>query len=332
VSIYWHSSNLGYKDISTLITIIKRIIMKNKTIQEATPTVDIAINKSRIKQYNKKTDLPTYYLKDGTEFQLELFNPTTDVILAKIEINNKLISQSGLILKPGQRVFLERYLDAAKKFKFETYEVSNTEESKAAIANNGDLKVLFYKESQAPVQNPIISWPQDNRRYFTDQNIKSVLRGNIGGQGISPQGLGTGDIVYGTTTTNSINLNANANTTDLATDFLDLGSMSMDVSATTDSFPEAKPYKKDLTKLRKRKAKKSIESGRVEMGASSDQEFTSVDKNFDYSPFHTIEYKILPVSQKPQTVKDVVTNNYCTQCGCKVKGTFRFCPQCGSKV
>ena len=300
--------------------------MKNKTIQEATPTVDVAINKSRIKQHNKQSGLPTYYLKDGTEFQLELFNPTTEVVLAKIEINNKLISQSGLIINPGQRVFLERYLDIAKKFKFETYEVANTKESKAAIANNGDLKVMFYKESV-----PAYVWPRDNRIFFTSQNQNNILRGNSGtGTGTGAGGQGIGNNYYDSVTTNVANASF---TTDLANDFLDLGANSMSTLTTTgsvtlDSLSQAQePIKKDF----KRK-KKTVESGRVEMGESSDQSFTSVDKNFDYSPFCTIEYKILPVSQKPQTVKDVVSKNYCTQCAYKIKGTFKFCPSCGERV
>ena len=105
------------------------------------PTAMIAVNKSRLKVYNNTGDMPTYYLQKGQEFQIELFNPTTDVILAKIILNGNPISQGGLVLNPGQRVFLDRYLDVAKKFLFDTYEVSNSEEVKKAIEKNGDFKV-----------------------------------------------------------------------------------------------------------------------------------------------------------------------------------------------
>ena len=60
------------------------------------------------------------FLTDGDEFEIELFNPTQNKVLAKIELNGKSIG-SGIILRPGERVFLERYLDEAKKFLFETY-------------------------------------------------------------------------------------------------------------------------------------------------------------------------------------------------------------------
>jgi hypothetical protein len=54
---------------------------------------------------------------------------------------------NGIILRPGERVFLERYLDEAKKFLFETYVVNgNNEEVQQAIAHNGDVAVKFYDE------------------------------------------------------------------------------------------------------------------------------------------------------------------------------------------
>src|SRR6185369_9879640 len=106
--------------------------MLQRIIGSSSPTAQLCINKSRLKVYNKETS-PTYYLTNGQEFQIELFNPTTDTILAKIQLNGKYISQGGLVLRPGERVFLERYIDVAKKFLFETYEVANTSEVKQAI-------------------------------------------------------------------------------------------------------------------------------------------------------------------------------------------------------
>jgi len=54
-------------------------------------------------------------LNDGDEFEIELFNPKTNPVLAKISINGKRISERGIILNPGQRVFLERFLDSPEK-------------------------------------------------------------------------------------------------------------------------------------------------------------------------------------------------------------------------
>jgi hypothetical protein len=87
------------------------------TLQEQKKcSVNITSNKNRIKQYESSV-----YLKDGQQFELEIFNPHQFKVLAKISINGKEISQAGLVIRPGQRIYLERYLDIAKKFKFETY-------------------------------------------------------------------------------------------------------------------------------------------------------------------------------------------------------------------
>jgi hypothetical protein len=87
-------------------------------------------------------------MKDQTEFEIELYNPTKEKIMAMIEMNGTPISDSGIILKPGQRVFLERFLDDEKKFLYETYVVNNNKETKEAIQNNGKVTVRFHKESK----------------------------------------------------------------------------------------------------------------------------------------------------------------------------------------
>ena len=106
------------------------------------PEAYIAKNKNRLRIYNLKT----VFLENNDEFELEFFNPTTLNILAKIYINGILSSTSGLVLRPGERVFLDRYLDKVKKFKFETYDVENTSEVREAIRNNGLINVKFYNE------------------------------------------------------------------------------------------------------------------------------------------------------------------------------------------
>jgi hypothetical protein len=53
-----------------------------------------------------------------------------------------------VVIKPGQRLFLERFLDSNNKFEFSTYEVKNTSENRSAIDLNGDVIIEFYDESQ----------------------------------------------------------------------------------------------------------------------------------------------------------------------------------------
>jgi hypothetical protein len=106
------------------------------------PEAWVATQKNRQKIYKGKK----VYLEDGQEFEIELHNPTKSVYLAKVRINGNLISSRGIILQPGQRVFLERFIDDNRKLVYETYEVENTEESKNAIADNGLVTVQFFEE------------------------------------------------------------------------------------------------------------------------------------------------------------------------------------------
>ena len=77
------------------------------------PSAHVALNNNRLRAY-----ADVIYLKDGYEFQIELFNPYQVSVLAKIYVNDNLISSSGLVIRPGQRYFLDRYIDKNKKFKF----------------------------------------------------------------------------------------------------------------------------------------------------------------------------------------------------------------------
>ncbi len=134
------------------------------TIGYAVPQSFITKSKQRLKQHND-----TVYLNNGDEFEIELYNPTQNKVLAKIEMNGKSIG-NGIILRPGERIFLERYLDEAKKFLFETYVVNgDNQEVQQAIANNGDVVVKFYNEvttstyysgvsNTLTINNPNINW------------------------------------------------------------------------------------------------------------------------------------------------------------------------------
>lgn len=114
----------------------------NYTTKSAVPTVHITKKKSRLKLYNGNN----VFLNDGDNFEFELHNPTTKSVLVKIKLNGDYISTSGVIIKPGQRVFLERFLDSNNKFEFSTYEVKNTSENRSAIDLNGDVRIEFYNQ------------------------------------------------------------------------------------------------------------------------------------------------------------------------------------------
>ena len=300
--------------------------MYKKTYEApSVPTAMIAVNKSRLKVYKNTGDMPTYYLQKGQEFQIELFNPTTDVILAKIILNGNPISQGGLVLNPGQRVFLDRYLDVAKKFLFDTYEVSNSEEVKKAIEKNGDFKVEFYRE-RIPnyfTNNPNITLfgSSGTARGFGGSSINgyssSIPNGNVNLTSNSGH-IGTTALYSSSVDTNFFDQNASNSIPTLD---------SMDDTLSLDSIPDVTRFSKTL-----KSRSKSIETGRVEQGSVSNQKVVTVDKKFEYLAFHTIEYKMLPVSQKINTVDDIQVKVYCTNCGAKLGKGHKFCGQCGTKA
>lgn len=269
------------------------------------PTAHITINKSRLKQYEKNSNIPVYYLTKSSEFQIELFNPTKETICAKISLNGKPIAQGGLVLKPAQRVFLDRYIDVARKFKFDTYEVANTSESRKAIEDNGDFRVEFYKE--------VPYMPVCRRPYWDYYN--GLITTN-------PTNIGT---------TSNYNTTCFAGGASTSTTYLtgSLDFMDQSLSLQRDVLRSAEPKKEVISK---RRVRKSIETGRVEQGGRSDQSLETVYMNWESHPFHTIEYKLLPVSQKVNTVANITTKRYCTSCGAKNKPTFKFCPSCGTRV
>ena len=109
----------------------------------------IAINKSLLKEFHNSQNERIVYLNDGDEFQIQIFNPYTYVIGVALSFNSNNIDNSNLlVVRPGERIWLDRYLNDNRKFKFYTYEVNNSNDVKKAIANNGILNVYFYKEKE----------------------------------------------------------------------------------------------------------------------------------------------------------------------------------------
>jgi len=255
----------------------------------AVPQSFITKGKQRLKQH-----VDTVYLNNGDEFEIELYNPTQNKILAKIEVNGNSIG-NGIVLRPGERVFLERYLDEAKKFLFETYIVNgNSEEVKQAIANNGDVVVKFYDEVK-----PI--------NYYTSSNGTLTIN--------SPNTLWpstTGTPYYGntfTTTSTSTNAAYFNNATYTSGTFSTLNTI----------------LKKNATS-----PTRHVETGRVEKGSNSDQSFIYDNSSFYSYPTASDWWKIKPQSTKPLMKEDLVV--YCTECGSKrKKDNHKFCPHCGTK-
>jgi len=270
--------------------------------QQAKPTAYITVGRQRLKQNND-----TVYLNDGNEFEVEMFNPTTKPILAKLKINGTYIGGGGVVIKPGQRIFLERYLDQARKFKFETYTVEGkSSEVREAIANNGTVEVEFYNEKQPTLP------------YYKDIWFPYHHGGSFG------QPIGGN--YYNSTLTNTSNFDGTI--TSSAT----YGNLTTDGLSFTNSVSEKSlDFEKPRSRSFFKKLSKSVETGRVEKGSHSSQEFTTVDMEFDFYSTTKVMWKILPVSQKVYSADEI--KRFCPSCGTKMKkDSWKFCPNCGEQL
>ena len=265
----------------------------------------IAIAKSICKEYSTSSYSRVVYLENGQEFQIQLFNPHNFTIGAEIFINDEKLS-NRLVLKPGERVWLERYLDVKKKFKFSTYEVEgNNKDAQEAIKDNGNIEIKFYKESRNKEYYPSVI-VYDNNWLNKNDNIKYPSPINVF-YNISND-LTTGNYCNYTSKTSNFCTDLNTNYTS-------------SISTQDTNYTSSISTPDEMI----------CETGRIETGSSSNQEFNNVNIDFEYFPFITEKIKLLPISQKPFTPNDL-HKIYCPECGRKLKSTYKFCPFCGSKI
>lgn len=256
----------------------------------------IATNRNRMKSYdypNRVDGSPQsiVYLKDGQKFEIELYNPHNFKVLAMIKFNGANISDSGLVLRPGERIYLERYLDTNNAFVFSTYEVDDSAESLDAIAENGNVEVEFFAERipfSAGIAGSSAHWSSTPDWTYRPNN--------------SP--------IYGGTTTHDVFLySSNSGLNDI------IGQNTSITTSTSFNFTQDNIN----------------ETGRVEKGKETSQQFTQTYDSFSAFPFESVAIKIFPVSAKPVTKSEI--RNYCTECGTRMKkATWKFCPNCGTKA
>ena len=270
----------------------------------------IAIAKNLIKEYKSSNSERTVYLNDGTEFQIYLKNPYQTHLGIKISVNNQSIGNM-LVLKPGQSFWLDRFVNENKRFLFSTYEVENTAEMKYAISNNGKVKIEFFHE-------------RENNAYVHPYSTTVTW---TGGPNYTPYSSTTGSA------SSSIN---NVNTCYYSCDTLSASSASSVITASAstdrlsidDSFLNGEELHSHIKKLSK---EATTETGRVEKGSRSNQEFDYCDIDFEYYPFKTENIHILPSSQKKVNINET-RRKYCSQCGKKVSPKDKFCSGCGARL
>ena len=262
--------------------------------------VRIAKNKSLLKEYKTSNNPRTVYLSDGEEFQIQLYNPYNYTVSAKITLNGTEIP-NVLVLRPAERVWLDRYLDTPRKFKFETYEVDNDKNTEKITAQNGLIEVNFYREAprrknqfNIHVHNPygiMDSLTPGLCDYVTLQNTSKTF---------SPETIIQ---TYYNSDSSCVGSCACTTTTTVA-----------NASQSGDQI-----------------ALNSIETGRVTEGSYSDQKLDTVDLGFNPWVCNTETIKILPLSRKPVSSNDL-KKQYCPSCGHKINDKYKFCPYCGESL
>jgi hypothetical protein len=287
---------------------MKQSIWTNKSNPQSFITKD----KQRLKQFEG-----IVHLNDGDEYEIELFNPTKNHILAKIKIDSDYISGGGIVLRPGERTFLQRFLDTNNKFVFRTYEVDSEAIETGATSNNGDVEVEFYNEIKFQTSNRGLLYANGTTNTFNSTG--TVMWGGdtttYGGSFTTTGGVGGG--VF--TTTGVGNVTNASETTNINANYSD----NVSSRRITDEF---------LTFINNEiKAPSISETGITEKGGKSSQEFESSTKKFTSVSFHNIAWRLLPLSTKQLTTNEL-NISYCGGCGAKrKKDSHKFCPICGTE-
>jgi hypothetical protein len=273
------------------------------------PELFISVNRNRIKHYVQDQKIVTY-LKPGTEFELEFNNKTDSCWLAKILINDKPISDSGLVLSPGEHTYLERYLDSPKKFKADIYSVDDVAETQTALQQNGKIVVQFFKEIVPTTTTWIYRphpWPYSPvRRQSTPW-------------------WGTHEITY--TSGGSVD----SDTLKMRTRSTKMSAQSKGIN---ESFaPDTSVMYCASVDIGNMSSPKTVETARVEEGSHSNQNFNTVYKQWELFPSFAKVIQILPISRKDITSQEINTvRQYCGDCGVKISNKDNYCYKCGAKL
>lgn len=270
------------------------------------PQAKIAVSKSLLKEYTQRDGSSrVVYMDNGTEFQIQLFNPKTTEIACRVYINDEQM-YNDIVLRPGERLWLERFLDRPQKFLFETYTVDGNDSTvQRAIRNNGTIRVRFYDRRIRQKQDGLIL---DNRNYSV-YPVFDTYTTYFNSSSTTATKACVGEITCSDANVSSI---STLGIQGAAGDRRDIGDIG--VACYSVQIPEVKQ-----------------ETGRVTEGSHSQQTFDTVNMDFESWSYSEEIIKILPTSQKPVHKEDL-QKRYCPECGRKVVEKYKFCPFCGTKL
>lgn len=269
--------------------------------------VNLLVNNDRQKVHSKETD-PTLYLKDEQEFELELISHFQKTIGIKIKINGSYISQSHLIMKPGERIVLDRFIDKPNKFKFSEYnlgikgdEYTETSKNFYNMSEQGFIEVEAYRAYQEFQIQKI------NEPYIT-----------LGGS-------------FGANNYNQYYNNTNYNTTITCNDLNSMNYVCGDSTISNfKSFNEVSNVTNEILSKSLNIEPEMEKGGEINEGSKSQQTFEYVNTSFSTYKSYSYKFRLKPISSKPIEVSDL--KKYCTECGKKANKEHKFCANCGTKL
>jgi len=178
--------------------------------------------------------------------------------------------------------------------------VGNSKAVQQAIQDNGVITVEFFREKEKPK----LGMTTGTLDYSTDYcNYRGT--GNVGDFGV--------DMPYFDTT--CIANSDSSVASSVCTDFLDSNDDMTQLGRKISS-----------TKGLQKRTSKTKETGRIEKGGVSNQTFNYVDMEFEYYSFHTVEYKLLPESERKVEIGKIKLK--CQNCGANLKPGWKVCPIC----
>jgi len=287
--------------------------MSHYRLNDVEPSAIVTVNGSEKKIYDNNQ----IFLNLDDNFEFRFFNPLQEKIGVEIIFNGLKKDNSLLILNPGEDISLDRFMDDKKKMKYSTYFIDgNNEQAVKATEKNGLVEINFYKEQA-----------YTNYNQWASGNFDTT--GWSGGTSRSSNGFGGVNMMYSSPGVFTHELDDSVLTTTSNT-FYDT-TQNTTLTATLDSLNETTIAGNPLgTRSLKSKSFKK-ETGRVEKGEESDQDFETIDAKFETTAFHTISYEMKPQSTKVLEMNDI--KQYCTECGYRIrKKSWKFCPKCGEEL
>lgn len=267
------------------------------------PQCELLVNKQKRKFYGKKKN--KLYLNDGDYIQISIFNSSYDRIGVQLEFNNN-IEEKMVIINPGQKILLDRFVDTKKKIKYSTYIVDGNDDNvKESIKFNGNIILHFWKEK---IQS-----------YYYNINLPNNTNWSSGS--------------YLTNTTIS----------DAPFDLTTSSNCTFNDGLSCNSYQERKHKRKRFKMKETGRIEKGEKSKQKMKKVNFDPDYIFHTMKYKLLPFSEMKNKKKNLSEKPSSVTIDYHNNYkntdhriyCSNplCGYRVRNrNWKYCPICGNQI